>query len=306
MTQELITTNGGSIAARSAHDMVAEVKTRMAALAELMRDVLKPGIDADYAVIPGTHKPSLLLPGAQKIAVMFKFSPTYTPDDLSTATEARYRVKCTLTGPDGSFLGDATAEWSSAETNNEWRKVNSDDEYDDAPDDMRRVVNKKVKGGQGTYKQKQIRVSRADAAIKGMAMAEKRAFIRAVRAASGASAIFTVHAEEVPAGMAEGNEERPPITQPQAKKSAETTPHEAAGEALVGTVQAINERRGNTNGRDWVAWFVTIGGVDYGTFSDSIASVCQQDQTVRYTWKPGKKANSRELVTAEPVSEAAE
>lgn len=296
--------SGQELQVRTSSEMVAEVKTRMNALAALMRDVLVEGIDNDYAIIPGTHKKTLLLPGAQKIAVMFRFIPRYEHEDLSTATESRYRVRCSLFGPGGVEMGDATAEWSSNETNNKWRKVNSDDEFEDAPEDERRIVNKKEQGGT-TYKQKQIMVCRADAAIKGMAMAEKRAFIRAVRTASAAGAIFTVNVEDLPDGMTgEERQARAPIQKPQAKQSAPSATN--GGEELIGTVDGINERRGNTNGRDWVAWFVTIGGVDYGTFSESIASICQQDATIKYTWKAGKKPGSRELVTAVPCSESAE
>lgn len=290
---------------RTSSEMVTEVKTRMAALHELMRDVLVEGIDADYAVIPGTHKRTLLLPGAQKIAAMFRFVPSYSLVDMSTANESRYRVTCTLSGPDGQVLGDATAEWSSAETNNQWRKSNSDEEYDDTPEDERRIVNKKASGG-GTYKQKQIRVSRADSAIKGVAMAEKRAFIRVVRTASAASAIFTVHAEDLPEGMVSGEsrQERAPVQRPQAKQSAPTT--EQTVEELIGTVTGIKERKGTVKDPNKVYWFINIDGQDYGCFDSDIAAFCQPGTTIMYTWKSGTKEGARNLVTAAPCSEASE
>ncbi len=105
--------------------------------------------------------------------------------------------------------------------------------------------------------------------------------------------------------------EHAPIRQPQEKKpEAPQTPTQSApaanGESLVGTVQAIRERKGTKKDPNQLYWFITIDSKDYATFDADIAALCQQDVTVRYTWKPGSKEGSRQLVSAEPVSEATE
>lgn len=278
---------------------VAEVKSRMKALHQLLDEVLVEGVDADYGIIPGIKKKTLFKPGAEKIAVMFMLSPHYEHEDLSTATEARYSVRCALTGPDGTFRGDARAEWSSAETNNAWRKANSDEEFDDTNEDERRIVHKKAQGG-GTYEVKQVRVSKADSAIKGLAMAEKRAFVRAVRTATGASAIFTSDIEDLPSGMVNsGRESKPPISRPQSRKQ------ETSCEVDETSVENVTTQTGNKkDGTQWTKYFVIgTNGDKYSTFSESHGKLAMSSkgtgEIVRIEYKTGQYG--KELLNISPM-----
>jgi hypothetical protein len=259
----IVASGGGSI------ESVRKLEDRLKALQYLLKKVLVEG--EDYGIIPGTNKNTLYRSGAEKIACVFEFRPSFEYKDLSTSGECHYIVTCTLRGPDGSFVGDAHGEWSSAESNNAWRKANSEEEFEDAPEDERRIVHKKAKGG-GTYEVQQIIVSRADAAIKGMAMAEKRAFVRAVRTASCASSIFTSEIEDLPPGMAgNGKPERAPIQRPQAKAA---TPQAApSGDGVEITIANVTEEAGTSKstGKPWKKFtIVAANGDAYKTFDAKI------------------------------------
>jgi len=49
---------------------VPEIKARLDKIQELMRVVMRPGVD--YGKVPGTDKPTLLKPGAEKLCVLFQ------------------------------------------------------------------------------------------------------------------------------------------------------------------------------------------------------------------------------------------
>lgn len=51
---------------------VAALGVQRKRLQEFVQTQLKPGLTRDYAVIPGTNKPSLLKPGAEKLANIFQ------------------------------------------------------------------------------------------------------------------------------------------------------------------------------------------------------------------------------------------
>src|SRR5579864_8027152 len=48
---------------------VTEAVQRRSAIVDFVREVMKP--DVDFGVIPGTQKPTLLKPGAEKLCTLF-------------------------------------------------------------------------------------------------------------------------------------------------------------------------------------------------------------------------------------------
>jgi hypothetical protein len=50
---------------------IPEIKLRLDKITALMGDCMKPGVD--YGRVPGTDKPTLLKPGAEKLCVLFQF-----------------------------------------------------------------------------------------------------------------------------------------------------------------------------------------------------------------------------------------
>jgi hypothetical protein len=93
---------------------------------EKLRDVMKSVMiaDTDYGVIPGTKsKPTLLKPGGEKLAQMFRFAPEYTETIRELANGHReYDVKCRLIHmPTDSFAGEASATCSTLESKYRYR-----------------------------------------------------------------------------------------------------------------------------------------------------------------------------------------
>lgn len=109
---------------------IGQAKRQMAAIAEfqlLVRQTLKEG--HDYGVIPGTPKPTLLKPGAEKIIKLLNLSEDY---EIIEKTEVwddeapffRYLIKCTLRDiATGTFVSAVIAETNSKESKWRWRWV---------------------------------------------------------------------------------------------------------------------------------------------------------------------------------------
>lgn len=68
---EPTTSNELTLAVNLNQSAITQLSEQRVALKEFISNQLKPGIDNDYAVIPGTKKQSLLQPGAEKIANLF-------------------------------------------------------------------------------------------------------------------------------------------------------------------------------------------------------------------------------------------
>lgn len=101
-------------------------------IAEL-RDMLVK--DVDYGVIPGTEKPTLLLPGAQKVCAYFGYVPKYDNDPgcIEDWNGGRfgeplfyYRITCVLT-KDEKRVGEGIGSCNSWESKYRFRWVKADD-----------------------------------------------------------------------------------------------------------------------------------------------------------------------------------
>lgn len=179
---------------------VKTVLERMAQIKTIMDNVMQE--DVHYGKIPGCPKPSLYLPGAEKLATTFQLATHTDAQDLSTPGEVRYRVRCVVTSMDtGALICDEMGEASSSEEKYAWRRAVCDQEYDATDPMLRRE--KWAKGGNGPYSTKQIRTNPADSANTILRMASKRAKVAAVRAALAASDIFDIGIEDLPDDLRE-------------------------------------------------------------------------------------------------------
>lgn len=109
---------------------IAQTRLRQKAIQELKELILEEGLDRDYGTIPGTKKPTLLQPGAQKICAFFGYVPTY---EILTSIEDwmgeryggeplfYYHVRCTLS-KDEFPVGQAMASCNSWETKYRYRE----------------------------------------------------------------------------------------------------------------------------------------------------------------------------------------
>ena len=181
----------------------ATLTARMGAIQQVMGANMKKGID--YGKIPGTPKPTLFKPGAEKLCTMFRIAPDYEAEDLSTHDCVRIRVKCVgksqLTK---EVLGAGVGECSTEETKYKWRKPVCSQEFDETPEDRRRSKWLTGKGGKA-YRATQVRTEPADLANTVLKMAAKRAHIAMVLNVTGATAIFTQDVEDMPEELRPAN-----------------------------------------------------------------------------------------------------
>ena len=177
---------------------------------EIMEKILKNG--EHYGTIPGTNKPTLLKPGAEKLSFAFRLLPKFrvTMRDLPN-NHREYELVCELWHESGVFAGEGVGSCSTMESKYRYRNV-ADYEItgDPIPEDAKQ--NKKEYRRQG-YGMKQVNgvwewVKYKDAARQEnpdiadtyntvLKMAKKRALIDATITACAASDIFTQDVEDL-------------------------------------------------------------------------------------------------------------
>ncbi|WP_311396565.1 hypothetical protein [Lancefieldella parvula] len=149
------------------------VRSQVDQIQYLMQDVLKEG--THYDTIKGCgDKPVLLQPGAEKIALMFRFVPKYevTKEDLGN-NHREYDVTCNLLNEEGTTVGIGIGLCSTMEKKYRYRK-----DWNSGG----RIENEDI----------------ADLWNTVLKMAKKRAFVDAVRSTTAASDIFVQDIEEAP------------------------------------------------------------------------------------------------------------
>lgn len=169
--------NNTSLAIAPEQKGALEVREQVNAIQYLMHDVLQEG--THYGTIKGCGpKPTLLQAGAEKIAYMFHFVPTYTVEREDFEGGHRsYDVTCTLTNRDtGQVMGYGMGECSTLESKYRYRWA-----------------------GYGDSRHKEENPDIADTWNTVKKMAKKRAFVDAVKSTTAASDIFTQDIEDMPA-----------------------------------------------------------------------------------------------------------
>lgn len=221
---------------------VAALQSRMQTILDVMANVLEDG--KDYGKIPGTDKPTLFKPGAEKLMLTFQLAASEPViEDLSTEDEVRYRVKVPIVAPDGRTLAVGIGEASTNEEKYRWRKPVCDEEFNETLGHLRREKWFKGSGG-GPYKGKQIRTVPSDLANTVLKMGHKRGFIHGTLLATGASSVFNQDLEDFTKELRESlldedheAKAKPSVTPPQRKSSTKAKP---AGESQ--TVVGILEK----------------------------------------------------------------
>lgn len=197
MTDHLpVATAGQQLQPASAVLPIKDVQMQVAQIQQIMQDVMTKGVH--YGDIPGCDKPVLLQPGAEKLCFTFRLSPRFsvTEQPLEDGHLA-FRAICEVYSiATGSLLSSAIGECSTSKEKYAWKRPVCDQEYAATPADRRRVIWKK--GNNGPFEVKQIRTNAGDQRNTASAMAQKRAFVRATRAALAASDLFEVNIEDLP------------------------------------------------------------------------------------------------------------
>ncbi len=208
---------------------IPQLAGNMDKLREVMRSVMKEG--SDFGSIPGTgSKPTLLKPGGEKLAMMFRFCPEYHEEmTLLPEGHREYQVKCRLIHvPSQAFVGEASAVCSTMESKYRYRGgailcptcgksaiIKGKAEYGGG------WLCFKRKGGCGAkFPEMQFNDGMltkienpdiADSYNTVKQIAQKRAFISAVKTATATSELFTQDVEDgVVPGVEVQNDGTPP------------------------------------------------------------------------------------------------
>lgn len=234
---------------------VEGVLARISSVQELMKRAMEKGID--YGQIPGTGgKPTLLKPGAEKLNLMFKFAERFdTKKTFHDDGHLTVESTCEILARDGTFLGDSSAMCSTRESKYAYRGGSrkcpscgkdaikkSKFPPRNRPNDPPGFYCFAKIGGCGVNfnhddpaivsqsEERQKNPDIADCFNPVVRMAEKRAFVAAVRLVTGCSSIFE---EEMPDVEHDAVEAAPEPAKQEPQEYRRVNPND---------VQAIRER----------------------------------------------------------------
>jgi len=196
-----------------------QIRTNVNLIQQVLKSVFVK--DVHYGTIPGTPKPTLYKPGAEKIMVLFRLNGKPHIKDLSTPDEIRYRVSVMVTHQVTKHeIGWGVGECSSNETKYKWIGVKFPTDWDGTPEDRRREIWKQ--GREKPYKVQQVRANISDVANTVLKMAKKRALVDATLTCTAASDVFDQDIEDMPEGVRQNVAEakRPPMPQREEEKPA--------------------------------------------------------------------------------------
>jgi len=187
----------------------AEIRADVNLIQEVLKAVMKK--DVHYGIIPGTPKPTLYKPGAEKILMTFMLgAKPHQIEDLSTPDETRYRVTMVVFHQvTEKVMGYGVGECSSSETKYKWIAPVCDAEFNETPEDRRRE--KWTKGREKPFKKKQIRPNLQDTSNTILKMAKKRALVDAALTCTGASDVFDQDIEDLPPELRQTMADHPPL-----------------------------------------------------------------------------------------------
>jgi hypothetical protein len=181
----------------------AEALRRIQEMQAFIKEVMVPGVD--YGVIPGTGgknpKPSLLQPGAQKLAELYGFAHTF--GDIETIEDWDkplffFRKRCVLTlRKDGRFIGDGIGSCNSKEDRYAWRWCWESELP--AAFDKKTLKVRTLDTKRGASKQYRVPNDDIFSLVNTVEkMACKRSLIHAVLSATRSAGIFTQDMEDLP------------------------------------------------------------------------------------------------------------
>jgi hypothetical protein len=161
------------------------------------RQYMKQG--HDYGVIPGTQKPTLLKPGAEKIAKLLGLCDNYEIIDRQELWDKpffRYLVKCKLITGSGVVVSEGLGECNSYESKYRWRWVFPSGLSDGMDKDN--LVTRTINTRNGKVKQYRLEnddvFSQVNTILK---MAKKRSLVDAALSAGRLSEVFTQDIEDM-------------------------------------------------------------------------------------------------------------
>ncbi|MCH8129898.1 MAG: hypothetical protein IIC70_08375, partial [Acidobacteria bacterium] len=165
----------------------------------------------DYGIIPGTNKPTMLKPGAEKIAKLLKLSDSYAVMDSVQDWDKglfHYTIRCELRDIATCLLvSSGIGECNSKESKYRWRWIWPDD-VEPLGLDKATLVSRKTKNGGKQYRiENDDPFSLVNTILK---MAKKRALVDAALSAGRLSEVFTQDTEDGERQEAHGGGEAEP------------------------------------------------------------------------------------------------
>ena len=101
---------------------VKQVRAQVDKILALQREVMQEGIH--YGVVPGTEKPTLLQPGAQKLNLTFRCNAKFTTERLELPLGHReYIVEANIYHLSGRWVGQGHGSASTMESKHRWRNT---------------------------------------------------------------------------------------------------------------------------------------------------------------------------------------
>ena len=185
---------------------VEELQGQVSIIQRAMKAVMKT--DEHFGTIPGTSKPTLLKPGAEKLSLLFRLAPEYNIHRYDMGRGHReYEVVCTLKHiTSGNTVGQGVGSCNSMESRYRYRTENTGAEV---PKDYWADRDKSLLGGE-QYSPKKVKGqwlifhkvehdNPSDYYNTVLKMAKKRAHVDAILTATAASDIFTQDIEDMEA-----------------------------------------------------------------------------------------------------------
>lgn len=216
-----------------------ELRQQLVQLEEFKRDIMVEGVD--YGTIPGTPKPTLLKPGAEKLTLVFGLAPAFTVSNRIEDWERgffHYETKCELVSKrTGEIVASAHGSANSKEPRYRWRKAERV-----CPECNKAAIIKgkaEYGGGWICFDKKggcKAKFADNDRAITGqvvgnienpepyelvntlLKMAEKRSLVAAALIATGGSGIWTMDIEDMPSVSGEVIDVTPAQAAPAARQ----------------------------------------------------------------------------------------
>ena len=293
----------------------AGVLKQVAVIQEVMRQVMHQ--DEHYGTIPGTKKPSLYKPGAEKLSLVFRLRPEYEirRSDLGNG-HREYEVVCTLYHiPTGQSVGQGVGSAATMEGKYRYRGGEKEGtgqavpkEYWNLKKEGKAKEAQALIGGPGfsagkidgnweicSTGEKQEHDNPADYYNTILKMAKKRAHVDAILTATAASDIFTQDVEDmpevIPGAKKESAPAKEPIKPPQ-KKATDAT------ETITVKIKDVTSKEGEKKDGSKYTVYAVIDENDekYATFSEAFADLATtaanqgDDVTIAFvTGQYGKK-----------------
>ena len=227
---------------------VRAVKARVKAMHDLMKDVMEEGVH--FGTIPGTPRPTLYKPGAEKIGLLFQLAPSFKRQLIHDGEHLTVISECTLTHmPSGTVVAQAGGMCSSKESKYAFRKatrkcpkcgkdaiIKGKVEYGGGwvCFDRKGGCKAKFKDGDKTIEDQiegqEENPNLADTHNTILKMADKRAYVAATLFGTAASDIYTQDVED----FAEPPPPEPETPRKATPKHAQdaTTPHSAVTDTM--------------------------------------------------------------------------